>query len=65
MEFRCCNSGHQLWFTPDGARYFGSQALKLRIKEIEDFIKTLEEASLITDLNHLVDELKREEQKSK
>ena len=54
MEFRCCNSGHQLWFTLDGARYLGSHALKLRIKEIEDFIEYPEEAALFADLNLLV-----------
>ncbi|WOH07784.1 hypothetical protein DCAR_0727218 [Daucus carota subsp. sativus] len=65
MEFRCCNSGHKLWFTLDGARDFGSFALQKRIEEIEDFIETLQEAALIADLNLLVDERKREEQKAK
>ena len=45
MEFRCCNSGHQLWFTLDGARDFGSFALQKRIEEVEDFIETPQEAA--------------------
>ncbi|WOG81886.1 hypothetical protein DCAR_0101042 [Daucus carota subsp. sativus] len=66
MEFICCNSGRQLWFTLDGARYLGSHALKLGIEEIEDFfVETPEKAALLADLNLLVDQLKREEQKAK
>ena len=65
MEFICCNSGRQLWFTLDGARYLGSHALKLRIEEIEDFfVETPKKAALLADLNLLVDQLKREERKA-
>ena len=54
MHFRCCSSGHILWFNVDGAIFFSSFAIKDRIEEVEDVVESAEEAALVADLNQLV-----------
>ena len=68
MHFRSCSNKHILWFTINGARSFTSFALMERNKRIEegkDFIEFAEKASLVADLNELVEELVEREQKAK